>query len=139
MVIIGVLHGKTKKFLHEHLNSLDVSSLSIEDQWVLLENKFRTALNAKLESAPFLFDQLSGNNGLNPLLKEIKGDATTLIAIARTQRQMKIEMDNLKLQIQSLTANNLNTSKKTSNDFSFFTPDNSVPGSETENNTPKNK
>lgn len=55
-----------------------------------LEQKFKTALNAKLlNEAACFFDELCGNSGMNPNIKKIAGDPDSFIDIARERREEK--------------------------------------------------
>ena len=82
--------------MHETLLSLDLPQK--EDEKIsLLEKKFRAVVNANLisESSGY-FNQLCGGNGLNPSIDDVKGDPDVLIKIAREQRTMKKELEELR-------------------------------------------
>lgn len=87
--------------LHEYYQSITPKAdQKPQDKIDLLEKKFRSAMNAGLnKEAANYFDELRGNNGICPAIDNIKGDVDTLILIARQQREMKVEIDNLKKMI----------------------------------------
>lgn len=77
--------------LHDINQSISLETID------LLEKKFRNAFHAGLsKEASCYFDQLCGNSGVCPEIDNIKGDADTLIQIARKERRMKAEIENLK-------------------------------------------
>lgn len=95
------------EILHGHLQSIPIPS-DDNKKTRLLEQRLRVALNAELTGeASCYFDQLCGNNGLDPSVKNVKGDADTLIQIAQVQSQMKKELEMLKAAMKKETDNNL--------------------------------
>lgn len=83
------------------MNTINLSRLKLlkkpQDKIDLLEKKFRSAMNAGLnKEASSYFDELCGNTGICPAINNIKGDIDTLILIARMQREMKREINDLK-------------------------------------------
>lgn len=87
---------EANKTLHDHLQMIDPAKLPLDEKINLLERKLAYSLKANIPEATNYFDQLCGNSGLNPELKNIKGDSETLIALARKFREMKKQNDDLK-------------------------------------------
>ncbi|OJW16558.1 MAG: hypothetical protein BGO44_00550 [Legionella sp. 39-23] len=98
------------KIIYEYFMCTQKTINTLEERMSNVEHTFRAAVNAQLEQVPYLFDELCGNSGLTPEIKEIKGNVDTLIQVARVQRRMKLEMDNLKFQLQAMAPKEIRVS-----------------------------
>lgn len=83
------------KKLHEALVLKHIPS-DEEGQLDLLERKFRSALISEQAIASNYFNQLCGDTGTNPQIQKLKGDPDTLLQIARQQREMRKEPEELR-------------------------------------------
>lgn len=102
-------YKEANEILHQHELSKTKPETE-EENYTLLERKLRFSLNAGLKGeASCYFDELSGNTGLNPEVKDVEGHPDTLIKIAKVQRERKEELENLremvKKQSESLQSN----------------------------------
>lgn len=83
--------------LHDLSLSSSPSIKNADDKIKSLENKFKLALQSdQTRLAAQYFDELCGKSGLNPQISDVKGDPDTLIQIARVQRGLNKEIEELK-------------------------------------------
>jgi len=92
----AVFNAANDSILHLLLRT-DPSKLSKVHRLQLVEMKFQSALHSGNTAFPDqLFHELCGYKGLSPLVKNVKGDPETLIAVALQIRRLQQQVNALK-------------------------------------------